>query len=136
MGGPGGIDMMGASSSTSNERLLKQTQVIAVADPRTKSVVVSASQSMMEQIVPMISQLDADPAKKQKVFVYDVENTDPQTVQEVIQSLFPEQNYSSSSMRRTSTTQRQNVNQLNTRQTQTRQNTGGRTGTFRGTGSR
>lgn len=136
MGGPGGIGMMGASSSTSNERLLKQTQVIAVADPRTKSVVVSASQSMMEQIVPMISQLDADPAKKQKVFVYDVENTDPQTVQEVIQSLFPEQNYSSSSMRRTSTIQRQNVNQLNTRQTQTRQNTGGRTGTFRGTGSR
>lgn len=138
MGGPGGFGMMGATtSSTSNERLLKQTQVVAVADPRTKSVVVSASRSMMQQIVPMISQLDADPAKKQKVFVYDVENTDPQAVQEVIQSLFPEQNYSSSSMRRTSTTQRQNVNQLNTRQNQTRnQNTGARTGTFGGTGSR
>lgn len=138
MGGPGGFGMIGGNaSSTANDRFLKQTRVVAVADPRTKSVVVSASRSMMEQIVPMVSQLDADPAKKQKVFVYDVENTDPQAVQEVLQSLFPEQNYSSSSMRRTSTTQRQNVNQLNTRQTQTRnQNTGARTGSFGGTGSR
>ncbi len=85
----------------------------------------------------MVAQLDSDPAKKQKVFVYSVENTDPQAVQEVLQSLFPEQNSGNSSMRRTSTTQRQNSNQLNNRQTQTRnQSTGTRSGTFGGTGTR
>lgn len=134
----GGFGMMGGNANaTDNERLLKQTRVVAVADPRTRSVVVSASRSMMEQVVPMVAQLDADPAKKQKVFVYSVENTDPQAVQEVLQSLFPEQNYGNSSTRRTSTTQRQNSNQLNTRQTQTRnQSTGTRSGTFGGTGTR
>jgi general secretion pathway protein D len=122
-GGQGGFGMGGGgagSSTSTNERLLKQTRVVAVADPRTGSVVISASRTMMEQIAQMVAQLDSDPAKKQRVFVYDVENTDPQAVQEVIQSLFPEQNYGNSSARRTSTTQRQNSNQLNNRQSQTR----------------
>jgi general secretion pathway protein D len=139
--GPGGFGMVGgaASTSASSERLLKQTRVVAVADPRTGSVVVSASRTLMEQISQMVAQLDSDPAKKQKVFVFDVENTDPQAVQEVLQSLFPEQNYSSSSMRRTSTTQRQNSNQLNNRQTQTRNqssrtSTGTRGSSFGGAG--
>jgi len=43
----------------------------------------------MPQIEKMITELDADAGRKQKVFVFDVENTDPLQVQSVLQSLFP-----------------------------------------------
>lgn len=124
-GGPFGGGGGNASASSSSERLLKQTRVTAVADQRTRSVVVSASRNMMEQITPMVAQLDADPARKRKVFVFDVENTDPQAVQDIIQTLFPEQNSGRSSNNRS--TSQQNSNQLNNRQSQTRNQS--RTGT-------
>ena len=48
---------------------------------------------LLDQITGMIEALDADPARKQKVFVFPVENTDPAAVQEILQNLFPDQNY-------------------------------------------
>lgn len=125
--GPGGgtFGMRGMTGTDVSQRTLQQTRVTAVPDLRTRSVVVSSSRMLMDQIGRMIEQLDADPARKQKVFVYSVENTDPQAVQEVIQSLFPEQNTGLN--RNTRNTQRQNSNALNNRQTQNRNNTG-RTG--------
>lgn len=120
-GGPfggGGFGNNANNSNASGDRMLKQTQVTAVADQRTRSVVVSASRAMMEQIAPMVAQLDADPARKRKVYVYDVENTDPQAVQDIVETLFPEQNYRNTRTSRSST--QQNSNQLNNRQTQTR----------------
>jgi type II secretory pathway component GspD/PulD (secretin) len=117
-GAGGGFGNLGAASSASQSaRLQKQTKVVAVADLRTGSVVVSASRDLMTQIGKMLEQLDSDPRRKQKVFVYSVENGDPQAVQDVIQSLFPSQGNSSTSSRNSS---QQNANQLNNRQTQTR----------------
>jgi general secretion pathway protein D len=113
-GGGFGGGRSGASEQSS--RTLQQTRVTAVPDMRTGAVVVSASKELMDQIGRMIEQLDSDPAKKQKVFVYSVENTDPEAVQQLIQTLFPEA--SNSSMRNNRTTQRQNANQLNNRTTQ------------------
>lgn len=119
------------AAAAASERTVKQTRVVAVPDLRTRSVVVSAARNLVDQIGLIVSQLDNDPARKQKVFVYSVENTDPQAVQEVIQSLFPEQNLNQS--RNSRNTQLQNQNQLNNRQTQTR-NQGRTTGNTLGTG--
>jgi general secretion pathway protein D len=97
-GGPfgGGMPGMpgggrGANNANTSERMLKQTKVVAVADQRTGSVVVLAARDLMEQIAGMIQELDNDAARKQQVFVFDVQNTDPTQVQEILQSLFPNQ---------------------------------------------
>jgi general secretion pathway protein D len=119
-GGPfGGRGMggfgRGAASETS-ARMQKQTKVIAVPDLRTRSVVVSAARELMGQIASMIESLDADPARKQKVFVFSVENTDPQAIGELLQNLFPNQyygNYGGSQNMRQNT--RATGNQLNNR---------------------
>ena len=85
----GGAGSSGASGQS--ERLLKQNRVVAVADVRTESVIVTASPTLMEQISNMITQLDSDPSKQQKVFVVPVENADPAQMQQILQSLFPTQ---------------------------------------------
>lgn len=115
--GGGGQTGTGAQS----ERVLKETRVVAVADMRTRSVVVSAARDLMPQIASMIEELDSDPAKKQKVFVYSLENTDPQAVQEILQGLFPSQSYNRSGYgggANTRNTSRQTGNQLNNRANQ------------------
>jgi len=89
---PGTGGTSGGGTSGSSERLLKQNRVVAVADNRTMSVIVTASPTLMEQITGMITQLDADPSKQQKVFVIPVENADPAQMQQILQSLFPTQN--------------------------------------------
>jgi len=61
---------------------------VAVADNRTASVIITASPALMEQISGIISQLDSDPSKHQKVFVIPVENADPSQVQQILQNLF------------------------------------------------
>lgn len=88
------------NGNTPSERVLKQSRVIAVADLRTSSVVVTASRQLMPQIAAMIEQLDSNPARKQKVFVYELRNAEPTRAQEVLRELFESQN-----TRRTSTTQ-------------------------------
>ncbi len=136
-GGPFGMMGGGRGGGDQSTRAQQQNRVVAVADPRTGSGVVSAAKGLMEQIAAMITQLDADPARKQKVYVYSVENTDPEALQEILQNLFPEQQ--NSSMRnRTSNTQR-NSNQLNNRTTQNNnsqrsRNTGLGTGSALGSG--
>ncbi|MBX3744882.1 MAG: hypothetical protein KF833_06185 [Verrucomicrobiae bacterium] len=128
-GGPQGGNARGSTDASS--RMQQQSKVVAVPDLRTGSVVVSAARDLMGQIAAMLNQLDADPARKQRVFVYDVENSDPQAVQEVLQTLFPDQNVGLN--RNTRNTQRQGNNALNTRQTQT-QNQGFGAGQRTGTG--
>lgn len=136
----GPLGMFGGGRGTSNngdqsERAIKEARVVAVADMRTRSVVVTAAKDLMPQIAGMIQELDADPAKKQKVFVFSLENTDPQTVQDVLEGLFPTGNtgtYGTSGNRNTS---RQTGNQLNNRATQMQNQGGSRTGSTRGTGS-
>jgi type II secretory pathway component GspD/PulD (secretin) len=91
-GGPGGGGGGNSGAAGQSERLLKQNRVVAVADVRTESVIVTASPVLMEQISNMIAQLDSDPSKQQKVFVIPVENADPAQMQQILQGLFPTQN--------------------------------------------
>jgi len=83
-GGGGGA----AGSSGVSERAKKLGRVIAVADQRTASVVVSAARDLMTQIEQMVEQLDQNAARKQKVFVFQLENADPQEVLQTLQSMF------------------------------------------------
>jgi general secretion pathway protein D len=125
--GGAAVRTAGAASADSS-RLQKQSKVVAVPDLRTGSVVVSAARELMVQIGKMIEDLDADPAKKQQVFVFDVQNTDPQSVQDILQSLFPAPTYGSGSNTRQNSRQQNGVgSQLNNRATQS-QNQGSRGG--------
>lgn len=117
----------GTTSTDTSARLQKQTKVTAVADARTRSVVVSASRDLLVQIGRMIADLDSDPARKRGVYVFDLENTDPQTVQGILEQLFPDQNYNTAaSSRYRTSSQQQTGNQLNTRATRNQQNQGTR----------
>lgn len=126
---PGGGGRNAAATEQSS-RMLQQSQVVAVPDLRTGSVVVSASRDLMVQIEGMIADLDSDAAKKQEVFVFDVQNTDPQAVQDILQSLFPAPAYSGGTTagRTASRNQAGAGNQLNTRATQNLNRGGSRAG--------
>ncbi len=137
-GGRGGMFRFGGFGNRQQQggdvssRLQKQTKVISVPDPRTGSIVISASRDLMDQIAQVVAQLDSNPAKKQKVFVYSVENTDPQAVEDILRGLFEGQN----SRNRANTARsanRQTGNQLNNRATQN-QNQGNRNTGFGNTG--
>jgi general secretion pathway protein D len=99
-GGPGGT-RTGSGASASTDRQKKQSKVIAVPDARTGSVVVSAAKDLMPQISEMVLQLDSNPAKKQKVFVYSLENANVQEVESVLRNLFQSQNTRGSSTQNT-----------------------------------
>jgi general secretion pathway protein D len=111
----------GGNATDQSDRSKKQGRVIAVPDRRTSSVVVSAARDLMGQIGEMIAQLDASPAKKQKVYVYPLENADVQSVEEILRGLFESQ-----TSRNTQTRSSQNTNPLNNRNTA---NQGANTGT-------
>src|SRR5580765_1001479 len=78
-GGPFGFGAARGAANTAaatSERMKKKGRVSAVADQRTSSIIVSAASEMMPQIGEMITQLDSSPAKKQKVFIYSLQNAD------------------------------------------------------------
>jgi general secretion pathway protein D len=119
-GGPGGMFGGGRQNTTAgqqSDRQKKMGRVLAVADQRTSSVVVSAARDLMTQIGAMIEQLDANPAKKQKVYVYSLENADVLEVEQILRNMFDRNGTSNS---------RNNANQtsaLNTRSSQQQQST-------------
>jgi type II secretory pathway component GspD/PulD (secretin) len=84
-GGGGGGN---AAGNGQNARVQKQSQVLAVADLRTSSVIVTASKDLMQEIAGMMEQLDVSSTRDQKVFVYHMDNGDPQQTLQVLQSMF------------------------------------------------
>ena len=62
--------------------------LVAVADNRTSSVLVSAASDLMPQIAEMIAQLDEDASKKQNVYVIPLENAEVSDVLPVLQDMF------------------------------------------------
>jgi len=131
----GGFAMFGgggrgnAAATSTSERAKKKGRVITVPDQRTSSIIVSADHEMMDQIAEMVKQLDTNPARKQKVYVYDLQNADPQQVQEVLRGLFESQ---TTANRNTQSRNQQN-SALSTRSTQ-QQNNGNRATTGFGGG--
>jgi general secretion pathway protein D len=94
-GGPGGFfgrmmaaQAAGGGGNGDSDRIRKQTQVTAVADLRTSSVVVTAQKDLIEQIDLMMQQLDVPSERDQQVTVFHVENGDPEQMVQVLQSTF------------------------------------------------
>lgn len=92
-GGPGGFfaQMMANASGNNNnqnDRIRKQTQVVATADLRTSSVVVTAQKDLIDQIDQMMERLDVPSERDAKVTVFHLDHGDPQDVANVLQNTF------------------------------------------------
>jgi type II secretory pathway component GspD/PulD (secretin) len=118
-GGRGGFGAQTAQASTS-DRMIKMGQVIAVADNRTSSIIVSAASELMPQIAEMIAQLDEDASRKQNVYVIPLENAEVADVLPVLQDLFQK----NTTTRNNRTTSSQNTSALSTRTQNVNQNQG------------
>jgi type II secretory pathway component GspD/PulD (secretin) len=131
-GGRGGRGGGRGGAQQSSERMMKMGRVIAVPDERTGSLIVSASRELMDQIAQMIEQIDANPAKKQKVFVYSLENADPANVETILRGMFEGQNSRNQNQRNNN--QNNQNNPLNNRNqfNQGRGGTGGGNNAFGG----
>jgi type II secretory pathway component GspD/PulD (secretin) len=136
-GGPGGFFARMAAANagggagtggSQNSRIQKQTQVIAVADQRTSSVVVTASKDLMQEIAGMMTQLDVPSDRDQNVYVFQMKNGDPQQAVQVLQNMFQSSSTSrsgtSSSSSQNSALQQRAVNGTTTMGTTTTTTTG------------
>lgn len=81
----------GGNQEDQTQRQLQQTTVRCTADPRTNSVIITAARETMIQIAQMIQQLDKDPKRKQKVYVYHLEHADVDNVAEILRNIFESQ---------------------------------------------
>ena len=108
-GGPGGffarIAAANAAANSQNTAVQKNSQVVAVADARTQSVIVTASRDLMDQIAGMMEQLDVASPRDQRVYVYHLNNGDPQEAAQVLQSMFANGNTSRGGTTGSSTSQ-------------------------------
>lgn len=118
-GGPGGFfqRMMGGGNTggsggnSSSDRIKKATQVSAVADSRIQAVIVTAPKDLMDQIAGMMTELDVSSTRDQNVFVFHMNNADPQQAVQVLQNMFQTSgSRSSSSSSSTSTLQKREQN--------------------------
>src|SRR5205814_7275038 len=89
-GGPNNANR--STQTTESERTKKKGRVLAVADARTSSIIVSAAKDLMPEIEAMVQQLDSSPARKQKVYFFPLENADPQQVVQILQDMFQRNN--------------------------------------------
>jgi hypothetical protein len=62
--------MASSQAAGLSERRKKQAAVVAVPDPRTQSVIITASRDTMEQIDNIIAKLDSNPAGTLHIYVY------------------------------------------------------------------
>jgi general secretion pathway protein D len=111
------------SSGNSSERMLQQKKVVAVPDPRTNSVIVSATAELMKQIALMVERLDDNKAKRQKVYTYSLQNADVEGVSEILRNMFEQQNGNFNSTRNRSSSGQQNP--LDNRRVSDPQSSGG-----------
>jgi type II secretory pathway component GspD/PulD (secretin) len=102
--GAGSQPANNAGNNAQSQRIKKRQQVVAVADPRTSSVVVTATKDLIDQIGDMIQDLDHQSPKEASVQVFHLNNADPQQVLPVLQDMFQ----SSTSIRNTRSTSSQN----------------------------
>ena len=110
----------GASSSS------RATPVVAIADARTYSVIVTAGKDAMPEISDIIAQLDSSPARKQKVFVYTLENADVKQVETVLKNLFQSTNSRASTSTQTDPLATRAANNSQTTSSNTTLSTSGR----------
>lgn len=80
-----------AGGSGQSQRALLQSQVVAVGDPRTNSLLVTAAHDTMAQIAEMVGRLDASDTKKQHVYIHSLEHADADSVANVLRGMLGDQ---------------------------------------------
>jgi type II secretory pathway component GspD/PulD (secretin) len=108
------------ATNPQSQRIKKRQQVVAVADARTSSVVVTATKDLIDQIGDMIQELDHHSPKESSVQVFHLNNADPQQVLPVLQDMFQ----SSTATRNNRSTSSQNSLLMNRVQQYQNSNTG------------
>lgn len=87
---PGGAP--GAAGGTGqSDRALLQSQVIAVGDPRTNFLLVTAGPDSMAKIAEVVARLDATGAKRQHVYYHQLQNADPANLADVLRGMLGQQ---------------------------------------------
>jgi general secretion pathway protein D len=76
------------TNTSTSSRNLQAADITAVADIRTNSVVISASQSTIALIRAMLDKLDSTPAGIAQVYIYKLKNADLETTKEILESMF------------------------------------------------
>jgi len=87
-GGPGGFG--GPQQTTQGGGTFSDVAIIASADSRTNSVVVSGPAETLETIAQVIKELDENPEQERKIFVYPLKNANAESLKEIINNLFAE----------------------------------------------
>jgi general secretion pathway protein D len=91
-GGRGGRGGSTTPTANDSDRMKKMGRVLAVPDPRTSSIIITASKTLMPQIADMIAELDSDKGRKEVVGYFDLRNADPADVYNNLQELFQRNN--------------------------------------------
>jgi len=88
MGGRGG--MMGGQTGQTGAGggSISDVSVIASADSRTNSVVVSGPPETLEIIAQIIKELDENPEQERRIFVYPLENANATNLMTILNNLF------------------------------------------------
>ncbi len=84
-GGPGGQGQGSQGGST-----LSDVAVIASADSRTNSVVVSGAPETLTVIAQIIKELDENPEQERRIFVYALKNASATNLMTILNNLFAE----------------------------------------------
>jgi general secretion pathway protein D len=82
--GPGG------GGGDSDEPVSRAPQVLASADDRTNTLVVSGPADTLDVVAEVVAQLDANPVEEEAVLVYHLKNAQAQNVATVLNDLFGE----------------------------------------------
>jgi type II secretory pathway component GspD/PulD (secretin) len=91
-GRPMGFQFAGAMNprpTTESTRLKRQSTVTAVADTRTQSVLVLASETLMGEIRKIVTKLDDGERGVMKLSVFHFGEADPVVVQDTLNALYP-----------------------------------------------
>jgi general secretion pathway protein D len=86
-GRPGAPGAAAGGAAGQSERALLQSQVVAVGDPRTNSLLVTAGADSMAKISEVVTRLDATGAKRQHVYYHQLQNGDVANVADVLRGM-------------------------------------------------
>ncbi len=81
------VAVPGAAAAGQSERALLQSQVIAVGDPRTNFLLVTAGADAMAKIAEVVTRLDSTGAKRQHVYYHQLQNADPTNLADVLRGM-------------------------------------------------
>jgi general secretion pathway protein D len=89
-GGPGGFGGPQQQTTTSGGGSISDVAIIASADSRTNSVVVSGPAETLQIVAQVIKDLDENPAAERRIFVYALKNANATNLMTILNNLFQE----------------------------------------------